>query len=66
LVHPLLRNRNADEETTMKQFLKSMFAVLRKTNEAKTAKALKHPSPTPALELRSQVKAGMKNFSINF
>ena len=42
----------------MKRFLKNVFAVLGKTNEAKSAEAPKRPSPTPALEVRSQVKAG--------
>jgi hypothetical protein len=52
----------------MKRFLKSMFVILRKTNEAKSAKAPKRPTPTPALEVRSQVKAGRptENLSINF
>jgi hypothetical protein len=42
----------------MKRFLKSVFAILKKSNESKSATALKRPSPTPALEVRSQVKAG--------
>jgi hypothetical protein len=42
----------------MKRFLKSVFAILKKTNESKSAAAPKRPSPTPALEMRSQVKAG--------
>ena len=46
------------KETTMKRFLKNVFAVLRKTNEPKSAEAAKRPSPTPLLEVRSQVKAG--------
>lgn len=42
----------------MKRFFKSVFAVLRKTNQAKSVEAAKRPSPNPALEVRSQVKAG--------
>jgi hypothetical protein len=48
----------AAKETTMKRFLKSMFAVLKKTTEPKSAEAAKRPGPTPPLEVRSQVKAG--------
>jgi hypothetical protein len=43
----------------MKRFLKSVFAILKKTNEPKSATAPRRRSPTPALEVRSQVKAGM-------
>jgi hypothetical protein len=46
------------KETTMKRFFKSMFAVLRKKNEPKSAEIPKRPEPTPLLEVRSQVKAG--------
>jgi hypothetical protein len=42
----------------MKRFLKSVFAILNKTNETKSTAAPKRPSPTPLLEVRSQVKAG--------
>jgi hypothetical protein len=42
----------------MKRFLKNVFAILRKTSEAKSAKAPQRPSPAPGLEVRSQVKAG--------
>jgi hypothetical protein len=42
----------------MKRFLKSMFAILKKTNEPKSAATPKRPSATPLLEVRSQVKAG--------
>jgi hypothetical protein len=42
----------------MKRFLMSLFAVLRKTNEAKSAQTSRRSSPTSALEVRSQVKAG--------
>jgi hypothetical protein len=42
----------------MKRFFKSVFAVLRKKNEAKSAETSKRSSPNPALEVRSQVKAG--------
>jgi hypothetical protein len=40
------------KETTMKRFLKSVFTVLRKKNEVKSANARKQPIPTPALEVR--------------
>jgi hypothetical protein len=43
----------------MKRFLKSVFAALRKTKETKSVEASKRPSPTPTLEVRSQVKAGI-------
>jgi hypothetical protein len=43
----------------MKRFLQSVFAILTKTNEPKSAAAPKRPSPTPSLEVRSQVKAGI-------
>jgi hypothetical protein len=46
------------KETTMKRFLKSMFAGLRKKNEPKSAEACKRSNPAPLLEVRSQVKAG--------
>jgi hypothetical protein len=49
----------AAKETTMKRFLKSVFAMLRKTNEAKPAGRPERPNPTPLLEVRSQVKAGL-------
>jgi hypothetical protein len=42
----------------MKRFLKSVFAILKKTNETKSVAAPKRPSATPLLEVRSQVKAG--------
>jgi hypothetical protein len=42
----------------MKRFLKSVFPVLRKTEKSRSAKGPKRPIPTPALEVRSQVKAG--------
>jgi len=47
----------------MKRFLKNVFSILKRTNEAKCAKAPKGPSPTPSLEVRSQVKAGLQPFS---
>ena len=47
----------------MKRFLNNVFAVLRKTNECKPATRPERPSPTPMLEVRSQVKAGI---SLNF
>jgi hypothetical protein len=47
----------------MKRFFKSVFSVLRKKNEAKSEETSKRPKPTPALEVRSQVKAGV---SLNF
>jgi hypothetical protein len=42
----------------MKQFLKSVFVVLRKTNEAKSPERSERENPVPALVVRSQVKAG--------
>jgi hypothetical protein len=42
----------------MKRFLKNVFAILKKTNEPKSAKAPQRPSPAPGVEVRSQVKAG--------
>ena len=42
----------------MKRFLKSVFSVLRRKNEAKSEQHSKRPNPTPALEVRSKVKAG--------
>jgi hypothetical protein len=50
----------------MKRFLKSVFAILKKTNESKSAAAPKRPSATPLLEVRSQVKAGIEVGSWNF
>jgi len=47
----------------MKRFLNNVFAVLRKTNESKPSTRPERPSPTPMLEVRSQVKAGI---SLNF
>jgi hypothetical protein len=44
----------------MKRFLKSVFAVLRKTSEAKLAGRRGRPGAAPWLEVRSQVKAGRK------
>jgi hypothetical protein len=46
------------KETTMKRFLKSLTAVLKKRHEAKSVEASKRPSPTLVLEVRTQVKAG--------
>jgi hypothetical protein len=54
---------SAAKETMMKRFLNNVFAVLRKTNESKPATRPERPSPTPMLEVRSQVKAGI---SLNF
>jgi hypothetical protein len=54
---------SAAKETTMKRFLNNVFAVLRKTNETKPVTRPERPSPTPMLEVRSQVKAGI---SLNF
>jgi hypothetical protein len=42
----------------MKRFLKSVLAILHKTNEPKAAAAPKRPSATPLLDVSSQVKAG--------
>jgi hypothetical protein len=52
------------KETTMKRFLKNVFAVLQKSNESKPAVRLKRPCPAPLLELRSQVKAGSFQWGI--
>jgi hypothetical protein len=46
----------------MKRILKSVVAVLRKTNHAKPAARPERPSPAPLLVVCSQVKAG--EFSI--
>jgi hypothetical protein len=46
----------------MKRFLKSVFAILRKTNEPRSAAAPRRRSATPLLEVRSQVKAGAGNY----
>jgi hypothetical protein len=48
----------AAKETTMKRFLQSVFAILRKTKETKSPGRPARQNPTPALEVRSQVKAG--------
>jgi hypothetical protein len=53
----------------MKRFIESMFAILWQKEEAKSAEALQYPSPAPALEVRSQVKAGdrpVEQLSLNF
>jgi hypothetical protein len=50
----------AAKETTMKAFLKNVFATLRKTNAAKSPRHPERPSATPALGVRSQVKAGIR------
>ena len=42
----------------MKRFLKSVFAILKKTNESKSVASTKRPNRTPSLEVRSQIKAG--------
>jgi hypothetical protein len=49
----------------MKRFLKSVFAILKKTNEPKSAEAAKRSNPTPALGVRSQVKAGSWSIKTN-
>jgi hypothetical protein len=49
----------------MKRFLQSLFAILKKTNETKSAAAPKRPSATPLLEVRSQVKAGSWSIGAN-
>jgi hypothetical protein len=53
-----LNGCSAARETTMKRFLESVFVVLRKTNEGKSTEAPRRLIPAPALEVRSQVKAG--------
>ena len=45
----------------MKRFLKSMFKILRKTEQNRSAGRPERPNPTPLLEVRSQVKAGSWN-----
>jgi hypothetical protein len=53
----------------MKRFIESMFAILWQKNEAKSAEAPPYPSSTPALAVRSQVKAGdrpVEQLSLNF
>jgi hypothetical protein len=42
----------------MKRFLQSVFAILKKTNETKSAATPRRPNAAPLLEVRSQVKAG--------
>ena len=44
----------------MKRFLKSVFAALRKSDEAQSAARPVRPDRTPLLKVRSQVKAGRK------
>jgi hypothetical protein len=48
----------------MNRFLKSVFAILKKTNAAKVAEAPERSRRAPVLEVRSQVKAGA--ISLNF
>jgi hypothetical protein len=48
----------------MKRFLKSLFAILKKTNESKSAATPKRPSATPLLQVSSQVKAGVGSWSM--
>jgi hypothetical protein len=45
-------------ETTMKRFLKNVFAILKKPDEPKSVARAERPNPTPGLAVRSQVKAG--------
>jgi len=49
---------SAAKETTLKRFLKNVFAILRKTEQTGSAARTERPNPTPLLEVRSQVKAG--------
>jgi hypothetical protein len=43
----------------MKRFLKTVFAIAKKTNEPKSAAAPRRLPATPLLEVRSQLKAGI-------
>jgi len=43
----------------MKRFLKTLSAVLKKKQGPKPAACSQRPSPTPLLEVSSQVKAGI-------
>ena len=45
----------------MKVFLKNVFAILRKTNAAKSPRRPERPSATPALGVRSHAKAGVSS-----
>ena len=49
----------------MKRFLQSLTAVLKTTKEAKLAACSQRPNPTPLLEVRSQVKAGLGRNSLD-
>jgi len=42
----------------MIRFLKSVFLILKKPDEAKSVARAERPNPTPGLAVRSQVKAG--------
>ena len=53
-----LNGCSAAKETTMKRFFKSVFAIVRKTEQTGSAGRPERPNPTPLLEVRSQVKAG--------
>jgi hypothetical protein len=52
---------SAAKETTMKWFLRSLSAVLKKGKGIKPAAQPERPEPTPRLEVQSQVKAGSWN-----
>jgi hypothetical protein len=49
---------------TMKRWLGKVFALLRKSDEARPATRTARPGRAPALEVRTQVKAGA--LSMNF
>jgi hypothetical protein len=48
----------------MKRWLGKLFALLRKSDEARPATRTERSGRAPALEVRTQVKAGA--FSLNF
>jgi hypothetical protein len=49
----------------MKKLLKSVFAILRKSDEARPPVRTERPERAPALEVRTQVKAGSWNMGAN-
>jgi hypothetical protein len=53
------------EEATMKRWLGKVFALLRKSNQTRPAVPTERPGRAPALEVRTQVKAGSYNVATN-
>jgi hypothetical protein len=46
------------------QLLKSVFAILQKTEQTESTGRPERPNPTPLLEVRSQVKAGVSEIVV--